>query len=85
MLDYRGLAECNEFEVWACPLRLTSQAEGAARLVDHPDRQMVQRHPVAAGYGPGGATPLGRGHGGCEGDLVNARDALLNKNKKRQV
>lgn len=81
VLDYRGLAECNEFEVWACPLRPTSQAEGAARLVDLPDLQMARKRPVAAGCDLGVITPWDRGHGGYEGDLVSVRDVLLKKNK----
>lgn len=50
MLGYRGLAECNECEAWACPLRPMSQEEEAACSVDLPDRQTVRKRPVAAGY-----------------------------------
>jgi hypothetical protein len=73
VLDYRGLAECNEFEVRACP----SRAEGAARPVDLPDLQMARKRPVAAGCDLGVITPWDRGHGGYEGDLVSVRDVLL--------
>ena len=87
LLDYRGLAECNESdEVLPCPWRPfrrlwlpTSRAGGTGRLAERPDRQTDRR--VAFASGRGEATPSGkkRGAGGCEEDQDYVRDDLLDK------